>query len=222
MTIKCACVIPAFNEEAAIAAVVAGCRRHDLPVYVVDDGSSDATAERARAAGATVFSHQVNRGKGRAMADGLERAAADGLEAVVFLDADGQHDPAELPAFQAAAEAGAEVVVGCRRLDGAKMPLVRRLTNRFTSWVLSRLAGRRLNDTQSGYRLVRVAVWPRIRPESGRFAAEGEMLVRAGRAGVRIAEVPIKTIYGNEVSHIHPMKDAMRFFGMVLRLLFTR
>jgi glycosyltransferase involved in cell wall biosynthesis len=222
MTLKCACVIPALNEEAAIAAVVAGCRRQDLPVYVVDDGSRDATAERARAAGAEVLVHSVNLGKGQAMADGLERAAADGFEAVVFLDADGQHDPAELPAFLATAEGGAELVVGCRGLSLPNMPRVRRWTNRFTSWVLSRLAGRRLSDTQSGYRLVRVAIWPRIRPESGRFAAEGEMLVRAGRAGVHIAEVPIKTIYGNEVSHIHPMKDAMRFFGMVLRLLLTR
>jgi glycosyltransferase involved in cell wall biosynthesis len=219
---KYACVIPALNEEKAVAEVVSGCRGQGLPVYVVDDGSSDATAERARAAGATVLVHQVNLGKGQAMADGLERAAADGFDAVIFLDADGQHDPAELPAFLKAAEAGADLVVGCRTFDPAKMPLVRRWTNRFTSWMLSLLAGRKLNDTQSGYRLVRVAVWPAIRPEAGRFAAEGEMLVRSARRGLRLADVPIRTIYGNEKSHIRPMRDALRFMALVVRLAFQR
>jgi len=222
LTIRCACVIPAFNEEAAIAGVVAGCRAQGLPVYVVDDGSRDATAARAREAGAEVVTHAVNTGKGGAMADGLEQAAAGGCEAVIFLDADGQHDPAELPGFLAAAAAGAELVVGCRRLDEASMPLVRRLTNRFTSWVLSRLAGRRLSDTQSGYRLVRVAVWPRIRPESGHFAAESEMLVRAARKGLRISEVPIRTIYGDETSHIRPVRDTWRFIRLVARLALSR
>jgi glycosyltransferase involved in cell wall biosynthesis len=220
--VRCAGVIPAYNEEAAIAAVVAGCRQRGLAVYVVDDGSRDGTAARAREAGATVLVQPANQGKGQAMARGLEQAAADGFEAVVFLDADGQHDPADLPAFVAAAEAGAELVVGCRELDAPQMPFVRRCTNRFTSWVLSRLSGRRLSDTQSGYRLVRVAAWPRLRPASGGFMAESEMLVKAARAGLRIAEVPIRTIYGDEVSHIHPVRDTLRFFGLVFRLMARR
>ena len=220
--LRCACVIPALNEEAAISGVVSACRAQDLPVYVVDDGSRDATAERARSAGATVIVHETNLGKGRAMADGLARAAADGHEAVVFLDADGQHDPAELPAFLSAAAEGADLVVGCRNLDAEHMPFLRRMTNRFTSWTLSLLAGRRLSDTQSGYRLVRVGVWPRIRPESGHFAAESEMLVRAARQGARMAEVPIKTIYGEEVSHINPVRDTWRFIKLVARLAVMR
>lgn len=219
---KCACVIPALNEEAAIGKVVSACRLHNLPVYVVDDGSTDSTAHCARQAGAEVICHEVNRGKGAAMDNGLARAAADGHEAVIFLDADGQHDPAELPSFVAAAESGADLVVGCRNLDAARMPMIRRITNRFTSWTLSLLAGRKLSDTQSGYRLVRVEVWPRIRPESGHFAAESEMLVRAARRGTRMAEVPIKTIYGDEVSHINPVRDTWRFIKLVCRLAFTR
>jgi len=216
--VKVACVIPAYNEEQAIAGVVAGCRACALPVYVVDDGSSDATAERARAAGAEVVVHETNLGKGRALADGMARAAADGFEAAVFLDADGQHDPAELPAFVEAAEAGADLVLGCRRLDAA-MPFVRRMTNRFQSWLLSRIAGQRLSDTQSGYRLVRVEIWPQVRPESGGFAAESEMLVKAARAGARIAEVPIRTIYLDGRSHIRPVRDAWQFLTLVLRLV---
>ena len=218
---RTACVIPALNEAERVAAVVAGCRRLNFPVYVVDDGSTDRTAAVAAEAGAVVVRHEANRGKGAALASGAERAAADGFEAVAFLDADGQHDPGELPALLAAAEAGADVVVGCRRLD-EKMPLVRRWTNRFTSWVLSRLAGRRLSDTQSGFRVVRLAAWKLARPESGRFAAESEMLVRAARAGLRISEVPVSTIYAGETSHVRPLRDTWRFFALVSRLAFSR
>lgn len=219
---KVACVIPAYNAADAVAAVVAGCRAQGLPVYVVDDGSADETAARARAAGAAVVSHPANQGKGRALASGAAAAAADGCQAVVFLDADGQHDPAELPALLAAGRDGADVVVGCRRLDAADMPRIRRLTNRFMSWTLSRLAGRRLADSQSGYRLVRLSAWERARPRRPGFAAESEFLVQAARAGLRIAEVPVSAIYGDERSHIRPVRDTLRFLALVLRLALRR
>ncbi|MFA6029337.1 MAG: glycosyltransferase family 2 protein [Elusimicrobiota bacterium] len=216
---KTACVIPAYNEEAALPAVVAGCRRAGLSVCVVDDGSTDATAARARAAGAEVLRHERNLGKGRAIESGAERAASEGCEAVVFLDADGQHDPAELPLFLAALRDGADLVVGCRSFD-ERMPFVRRMTNRFQSWLLSRIAGRPLGDTQCGYRLVRLALWPRIRPRSGGFAAESEALVRAARAGARLAFVPVRTVYlEGRRSRIRPLRDTGRFILLVLRLL---
>jgi glycosyltransferase involved in cell wall biosynthesis len=220
--LRTACVIPALNEAASIAAVVAGCRRAGLPVYVVDDGSDDDTSGRARGAGATVLRHDVNLGKGRSLEDGLARAAADGFAAVVFLDADGQHDPAELPRLVAAAEAGADLVLGCRDF-GPDMPLARRLTNRFQQWLLSLLAGRRLGDTQCGYRLVRVAAWPLLRPRSGAFAAESEMLVLAARAGAHLANVPVRTIYiEGRQSRIRPVRDTWRFMLLVLRLAFSK
>ncbi|MDD5657076.1 MAG: glycosyltransferase family 2 protein [Elusimicrobia bacterium] len=216
---KTACVIPAFNEEASVGAVASGCLAQGLPVYVVDDGSRDATAERARAAGARVIPFPANRGKGACLAAGARRAADEGFEAVIFLDADGQHDPAEIPRFLAAAEGGAAVVVGCRSF-GAAMPLARRLTNRFQARLLSALAGAPLADTQCGFRLVRLDLWPRIEPASGRFAAESEMLVAAARAGAAIAEVPIQTIYlPGRKSRINPALDTLRFFALIARLL---
>ncbi len=219
---KIACVIPALNEEKSVGEVITGCRRHIETVYVVDDGSIDATAERARAAGAEVIRHETNLGKGRSLDDGMGRAAADGFEAVIFLDADGQHDPAELPAFMAAA-GGADIVLGCRSFDAQKMPFARRNTNRAMRWVLSRLAGQELGDTQSGYRLVRAGLWPKIRPQSGRFAAESEMLVKAARAGAKIVNVPIRTIYlQGRRSHIRPVRDTCRFLAMALRLMCSR
>jgi len=219
---KIACVVPALNEEEAIAAVVAGCREHNLVVYVVDDGSSDATGDRAHAAGAEVIRHETNLGKGRSLADGIERAAADGFDAAVFLDADGQHDPAVLPAFVAAAEAGADLVLGCRDFD-EKMPFARRKTNQFQQWLLSSLAGQKLGDTQSGYRLIRTELWPKIKPGSGRFAAESEMLVNAARAGARIVNVGIPTIYiEGRKSRINPILDTWRFLLLILRLVFEK
>jgi glycosyltransferase involved in cell wall biosynthesis len=215
---RTACVIPALNERDSISDVVSGCRRWGLDVYVVDDGSTDGTGDRARSAGALVLRHEAPLGKGRSLADGAARAASDSFEAVVFLDADGQHDPAELPAFLDAGRAGADIVLGCRSFD-EKMPFVRRVTNRFQGWLLSAIARRPLGDTQSGYRLVRLSAWPRIMPAAGGFAAESEMLVNAARLGLRISFVPIKTIYhGTERSHIRPVRDALRFFSMIARL----
>jgi len=220
--LKIACVIPALNEEASVATVVAGCRAGGLAVYVVDDGSGDATGRVAAEAGAEVMVHETNLGKGKSLDDGMVRATSDGCDAVVFLDSDGQHDPAALPKFVAAAEEGADLVLGCREF-GEEMPFVRRNTNRFMGWVLSRLAGQKLGDTQSGYRLVRTDLWPKIRPHSGRFAAESEMLVHAARAGARIVNVPIPTIYiEGRQSRINPIVDTWRFGLLVLRLIFGR
>jgi glycosyltransferase involved in cell wall biosynthesis len=220
--VKIACVIPGLNEADAVAPVIAGCREQGLPVYLVDDGSTDATSERGREAGAEVIVHEVNLGKGRSLEDGIERATADGFDAVVFLDADGQHDPAALPLFVDAAENGADLVLGCRDFD-RRMPFARRKTNQFQRWLLSRLAGQRLGDTQSGYRLVRTALWPKIRPKSGGFAAESEMLVSAARIGARIVNVPVPTIYvEGRKSRIRPVRDTWKFLLLVVRLLFTR
>ena len=218
MHMRTACVIPALNERRGITDVVAGCRKWGLSVYVVDDGSSDATGDRARSAGAVVLRHPSPLGKGRSLADGAARAAADGFEAVVFLDGDGQHDPAELQPFLEAGEAGADIALGCRSFD-ERMPFVRRVTNRFQGWLLSAIARRPLGDTQCGYRLIRLSAWPRIIPAAGRFAAESEMLVNAARLGLRISFIPVRTIYNDDGrSHIRPVRDAVRFFAMVARL----
>ena len=145
-------LIPGYQEGPRIAAVVAGARRF-LPVVVVDDGSTDDTAAQAEAAGATVLVQRPNAGKGAALRAGFRHALENGATAVVTLDADGQHDPAEIPAFLAAFEAtGAELIIG--RRDFATMPLVRRLSNTLGGWVFSMAVGRRVADNQSGYRLI--------------------------------------------------------------------
>ncbi|MHC5056550.1 MAG: glycosyltransferase family 2 protein [Planctomycetota bacterium] len=217
--------MPAYNEERHITQVVRGARELGFPTLVVDDASADATVERARVAGAEVVRHERNRGKGMALATGFAWARERGFAAAVVLDGDGQHDPAEIPLFVACTErTGADIVVGSRFLrrgcaDGVDaMPPHRKITNWFMSRVLSRMAGTRLTDTQSGFRLVRTDAWFSLGLSTGGFDTESEMLVRASRLGMLVREVPIRTIYGDEVSSISPVRDTLRWIALLWRL----
>ncbi|GHS91756.1 dolichol-phosphate mannose synthase [Planctomycetales bacterium] len=220
---KVAILIPAYNEAAYIGDVVAQCRERVPELLVFDDGSTDATVAVARAAGAEVVAHARNLGKGQTLFDGLNLLAERGYDAVLCLDADGQHAPAEIPLFIRAGD-DADFVIGNRMQERQTMPLVRWWTNVVTSRVISWLGKCRVHDSQVGYRLVRCAAWRKIRDKiiSRNFEFEGEMLVMAGRAGLRVAEVPVRTIYGTETSQINPLLDTWRFIKMAWRLLKNR
>jgi glycosyltransferase involved in cell wall biosynthesis len=203
-------LIPGHQEGPRIAAVVAGARSF-LPVVVVDDGSTDDTAAQAEAAGATVLVQRPNAGKGAALRAGFRHALEHGVAAVVTLDADGQHDPAEIPAFLAAFEAtGAELIIG--RRDFATMPLVRRLSNTLGGWVFSAAVGRRVADNQSGYRLIgRRLMTALLDSDESGFEFEVEMIARCIALGLPTADVPIRTIYAGEPSHIRPWRHFTEF-----------
>jgi glycosyltransferase involved in cell wall biosynthesis len=187
-------------------------------VLVVDDGSTDQTARLAEAAGATVLRHPVNRGKGAAIVTALQYFAGSDAEFAVLLDADGQHDPAEIPRLlQAARETGAAIVIGTRMGQRRDMPLVRWLTNRFTSWITGSLARQTIPDSQCGFRVLRRPVLADLTLAEGRFETETEMLIQAGRAGHKIVSIPVRTIYGEQSSHIRPLRDTARFFKLVGR-----
>jgi glycosyltransferase involved in cell wall biosynthesis len=216
-------LIPAYNEESTITEVVAGAGRYLQRVIVVDDGSSDATAERAREAGAEVVRHEENLGKGAALKSGLARAFDEGFDPVIILDADGQHDWREIPRFLDAARDGqADMVVGDRMRDTEDMPLVRYLTNKVTSFFVSKLAGQRVPDSQCGFRLVNERAFRSMGFGTSRYDTESEMLIEAGRAGCTIASVPVSTIYGREKSRINPLVDTIRFIRLILRHIFKR
>ncbi len=211
-----AVVVPAYREGGRIGTVVKAIRVHAPMVVVVDDGSPDGTAMEAEAAGAHVIRHPRNQGKGAALETGFAFAARQGFEFVITLDADGQHDPAHIPQFVALhREQGVPVIVGSRMADPRTMPWLRRCTNRVMSGLLSGIMGQRVADTQSGYRLYRTDVLPLVKAESGGFAAESETLLNLAAAGVRIGEVPIRVIYGDEKSKIRPVRDAVRFLRML-------
>ena len=133
------------------------------------------------------------------------------------MDGDGQHLPAELPRFaEAFARGDADVVLGSRMADHRGMPLVRYCTNRYMSWLLSRRLGQRATDTQCGYRLLsRKAIPVVLEGGASGFAADSEQLLLLARAGFRFREVPVSTVYGDERSKIHPVRDTLRFFAML-------
>jgi glycosyltransferase involved in cell wall biosynthesis len=196
-------LIPAHQEGPRIAAVVVGAGAH-LPVVVVDDGSTDDTAAQAEAAGATVLRQRPNAGKGAALRAGFRYALEGGAAAVVTLDADGQHDPTEIPLFLACyGEYRPELVIGRRDFDS--MPIVRRLSNTIGGWIFSAAVGRRISDNQSGYRLIgRRLMRALLDSDESGFEFEVEMIARCIALGLPMAEVPIRTIYAGEPSHIRP------------------
>ncbi|MGZ5553093.1 MAG: glycosyltransferase family 2 protein [Chthoniobacterales bacterium] len=212
-----AAIIPAFQEEKHIADVVSRVLQQIDHVLVVDDGSSDATCEKARAAGAEVLVHERNRGKGESIKDGLRYWLDRKFEHVVILDGDGQHLPEEINRFTAAAANGAQLLIGTRMNDLRQMPLVRRIVNRYMSRKISRACGQDIPDTQCGFRMLNATVIPHLLEGTDRFEYETEMLIKVSRAGFRIESVPISTVYSDEVSSIHPVRDTIRFFKLMRR-----
>jgi len=210
-------LIPAYNETARVRDVVTQTRQHVDEVVVIDDGSTDDTAVTAENAGAKVLRHDRNRGKGGAIATGLDFFRRSDAEFAIFLDADGQHDPAEIGKFVETAECEhADVVVGTRMNDVRDMPQLRLWTNQFTSWVTGHLARQKIPDSQCGFRLLRRSVLKDLNFSTVQFETETEMLIQAGRAGRKIAHVPIRTIYEHgRTSRIHPWHDTVRFFKLV-------
>jgi glycosyltransferase involved in cell wall biosynthesis len=208
-------VIPGYNEGPRIGEVVRGAAAH-LPVLVVDDGSRDDTAAQAKAAGATVIEQRPNQGKGAALRAGFRRALSDGADAVLTLDADGQHDPAEIPAFLSAwaAEPRPDLVIGRRNFRA--MPPIRRLSNVLGGRAFSWAVGRPIPDNQSGYRLVSTRIMEATSDSAeGGFEFEVEMITTCIRMGGAIAWVPIRTIYAGEPSHIRPVAHLRSFIRIV-------
>ena len=206
-------LIPAWNEAARIGPIVEATRAY-LPVLVVDDGSRDETPAVAEANGAEVVSHSQNRGKGVALLTGFAWALEQGYEAVLTLDADGQHNPTDIPKFLAAHEDDAgELVVG--RRDFGKMPFPRSLTNPFGSWLLSKALDTRIYDNQSGYRLYSRRLLETLELTTTGFELEVEVIVQAVCQGMCIGWVRIETIYDvDKTSYFHPIKDSLRFLQM--------
>ncbi len=216
-------LIPVLNEAVSIARVVAGCRTWNFPVVVVDDGSTDSTAEEAERAGALVIRHPSNMGKGKALATGFDYAAENGFEAVITLDGDGQHDTKQMSRFiDEYRRSNADIIIGSRMHNVKTMPWLRRLTNRATSFVISKITGCRITDSQSGYRLITVRAWREVDPRTSRFDTESEILIDAARRAIAIREVPIRTIYGDEKSKISKFRDTWRFIRLAVKALLGR
>jgi glycosyltransferase involved in cell wall biosynthesis len=205
-------VIPCLNEQATIGALVHAIAPSIPTIWVIDDGSKDNTCREARNAGATVISQAVSRGKGSALHAGWSQALEQGFEWALSLDGDGQHAPEDVGRFLACADrTGASLVIGNRMHAPGPMPWVRRWVNRGMSEQLSRLTGRRVPDSQCGFRLMNLQEWAKLSIQSNHFEIESEVLLQFARAGLKIEFVPIQVIYKEERSKIHPIKDTLRW-----------
>ena len=215
-------VIPALNAERTIGPVVRGARDHVVSVLVVDDGSTDRTAEVALEAGAIVERHSANRGKGAALRTGLEWARAHGYEVIVTLDADGQHPPDEIPKLLAASADPDALVLGVRDLVGANAPRANQMSNGFSNWFLSTVTRTHLRDTQCGLRRYPVRRTLMLGVRDDRFGFETEVLLRSLRAKIPIIQTDITVLYPSErTTHFDSRRDPWRIVGRVLRTLFV-
>ncbi len=217
-----AVLIPAHNEEKAIGGLVAELKGKYKTVVVVNDGSSDKTALCAGDSGAVVLTHPVCRGKGEALKTGFAYLAKQDVDAVITMDGDGQHTVEDAANFERAYRRNKSVCmwVGKRKIKGTEMPFIRRLTNISMSLAISMLSFQWIPDTQNGFRLIKREVIEKIRLCTSHFETESELLIKCGWRGYRISSVKISTVYASEKSKINPYTDTMRFFLMLLIIIF--
>jgi glycosyltransferase involved in cell wall biosynthesis len=206
-------IIPAFNEADTIGAVVARVRPHVADVVVVDDGSQDGTAAAAARAGAVCLRLEGNRGKGFALRHALDSLGSRDYTHVLFLDGDGQHRPEDIPRLVAqAAATDADLVIGARTFDKARMPASRHFSNTIGSSLASRLVGQPVRDSQSGFRLARIESLRRLRLRSCRYEFEMEVLIKLCASGGRVTDAPVALVYdgGRARSKMRPIRDTIR------------
>jgi len=222
-SVRVAILIPCYNAADTIPDLVAQISDHVSvgDIYVVDDGSTDRSAESVLTSGAHLLVHEKNQGKGEALQTGFREILGRDYTGVITLDADLQHLPEHIPAFLRVVSSF-DVVVGTRDYSIRNMPLHRWATNRLTSLVVSWIGGVSVRDCQSGYRYLSVSVMRDVPLSTSNYDMEAEQLIRAGRMGMRIGEVPVKTIYRGSASHINPLVDTLRFIRMAFRNLFWR
>jgi len=220
---KIAVVIPAHNEAQAIGPLVEAVRALGYDCIVIDDGSVDATNAVARQACAVVLKTAVKSGKGNALKVGFEHVLKNDYEALIAMDGDGQHSPSDIAAFvDCYQKMNVDIVSGNRMQDPRGMPLVRLITNRLMSGIISLICHQHIPDTQCGFRLIRSEALRAIKLESSDFEIETEVLIKASKKGFKIASVGIQTIYRDEKSKIQPVRDTLRFIAYLWRELLRK
>lgn len=218
--------MPAYNEEAAIAKTVLGARQHADAVLVVDDGSKDETARIAEALGAIVVRHETNRGYGGALQTIFGTARGMGVEELVIIDADGQHNPQEIPGLLAGLRQGNDVVIGSRFMDdsGTEIPTYRKVGMKVldTATVFAG-DGLSITDSQSGFRAYGRRAIEAIRINDDGMSAGSEILVQASDHNLKIAEVPIRVRYDIKgASSENPISHGIRVLMNIVRLISLR
>jgi len=212
--------IPAYNEEKTIAKIVLLAKRYVDEVIVVDDGSTDLTGEIANALGAVVIKHPENLGKGEAIKTILKIVKEKKPDILVFLDADGQHDPNEIPkVVEPIIEGQADIVIGSRFKGNSKIPSCRKIGLKILSGMARRLSNTGISDPLSGFRALSRRAYECINLVERGYGIEVEMLVQAKEKKLRIIEVPIRIEYatGSKTSKRSPIYQASEIAGVIIK-----
>jgi len=217
-------LIPVYNECKEIGRLVESLKRKNFDVVVVDDGSTDDSGKAAQEKGAIVIRHDQKQGKGRSLQDGFESILKENkYDGVITIDGDGQHDIEDIEQFLVKArEYPGSIITGTRMTNPQGMPLVRLLTNRLMSGVISFLCRQKIPDTQCGFRFISASVLKQLKLTSSDFQIETEVLIKASKKGFKIYSVPIKTIYRGEASKINPIVDTFRFLVYIIKEMYGR
>lgn len=215
-------IIPAFNAAATIRGVASESLELGLPVLVVDDGSTDGTVEALKGLEVITIGHSANRGKGAALRTGFQWAMQRGFDGVITLDADGQHDPSAIPLLvEAATGDGSDLVLGSRFAKFEEMAGLRRHWNRFGAWCMKKRTGFDISDSQSGFRYYSARLLRTVEMTASGYEMEMEILLKAWRAGFRIASVPVppRVADGRATSHFRPVRDTWNICMTFLRFM---
>jgi len=215
---RVAILIPAYNEEKKIRDTIRSLDWLKKDIIVVDDGSKDKTFDIAKEEGVTALRHKRNYGKGKAHRTGFAYVLQNNYDYVITMDADGQHNPNEIPDFINAVQKGnGDIIIGTRKPSIKNMPPIRLMINLLTSLVVSLQCKNRVRDSQSGYRIIKREILERVPLKTNNFQTESEILINAGRRGYKIGAIPIKIIYrGDERSKVNPVIDTIRFIKVAL------
>jgi len=212
-------VIPSYNESDTIGSLVKGVLGKNLDVLVIDDGSTDQTRAIAKGAGAEVLTNKQNEGKGASLNKGFRYAIDKNYDAVITMDGDGQHSPEDLPKFaEALKHSSADIIAGNRMSSSQGMPIIRWLTNKFMSYIISKVCKQYIPDSQCGFRLIKKNVLKKLNLVSANYEIESETLIDAYRKGFKIESIPVQTIYAEQVSRINPLIDTIRFFRYITKV----
>lgn len=216
-------IIPAYNEEKNIKKVIENCKKYVHKIIVIDDGSTDNTVQVIQNMDVITIRNRENKGKTEAVKIGFVRGLKEGAGIFVLLDADGQHNPAEIPYFLKNIQGGFDLVIGARKFDRNIMPVPRMLANSISSYLVSLICGIKIEDSQSGYRVLRKEVIEKITLTSKRFQVDTEMIIKAARCGFKVGFVQIETIYHYEAkSKVNQIIDPLKFVMLLIKLAFWK
>lgn len=217
MQSKICVVIPAYNASKSIKEVVTGVLRYIPVVIVADDGSTDNTAKDAEDAGAEVIALEKNRGKGHSLKLLFQKAMDKGYDSVISMDADGQHDPEEIPFFINAHRMNPEdIVVGSRMSEKGNIPRARYNSMFIARFYISLAANQFIEDTQCGFRLYPLSLIKKINLMTDRYVTETEILMKAGDLGAKVKFIKIRAIYDGSTSHFRPVMDMTAITAYVI------